>query len=62
MLVETELAERAWEIAEKLKNCENKHSQIDGVEWTGMAKVLDELSGRYDWGILSSLQNDGRGK
>lgn len=59
MQVDTELAERCWEIAERLMDSENEKDNIDGTEWTGMAKVLDEISGRYNWGIIDSLRNDG---
>ena len=55
-MVDKKLAEKAWEIAEWLMDQDSELLRIDGVEWTGIAKVLDELSGRYDWGILEDLK------
>jgi uncharacterized membrane protein len=51
------LARAAWLVAEKNLSSGVKELEIDGIEWTGIAKILDELSGRRDWGIIRDLQN-----
>lgn len=46
------LAERAWRIA----NREMKEGiEATGLTWTGVAQLLDELSGKRKWGILETL-------
>ena len=52
------LAERAWKIANQLMSSDNQNLQADGLEWTGIAKILDELSGRFKWGILEDLSKE----
>jgi len=46
------MAERAWSIANREMELGNESS---GLTWTGVAQLLDELSGRKDWGILEVL-------
>jgi len=52
------LAEKAWQFANSLMELDDKKLQISGIEWTGIAKILDEISGRYDWGILKDLKKE----
>ena len=49
------LATRAWEIANKMMEDDWKEF---GWAWTAIAQLLDELSGRNDWGILKVLENE----
>jgi len=55
----SEFAEKAWKVANRLMDSEADELRIDGVEWTGIAKILDELSGRKNWGVLDDLKKIG---
>ena len=49
------LATKAWEIANEMMDNDWK---VFGLAWTAIAQLLDELSGRNDWGILEILENE----
>ena len=55
-MIDEKMAEKAWKIAEYLINSTVENIQISGVEWTGIAKVLDEIASRKSWGILEYLK------
>jgi len=47
------MAELAWEVANKMMD---EGMERFGYAWTAIAQLLDELSGRKDWGILEVLR------
>jgi len=52
--------ENAWKLANYF--AESDFSDIGNVcecgEWTGIAKILDEISNNFDWGIIEDLGGD----
>ena len=50
------LAEKAWAIADKLMESDNEWENELGLEFTTVAKVLDEVTGRHNWGILDAVK------
>jgi len=49
------MAELAWKVANKMMD---EGMERFGYAWTAIAQLLDELSGRKDWGILEVLKNE----
>jgi len=47
------LAERAWKFA--MYFMETDRTDV-AMEWTGVAKVLEEISGKKDYGIIKTLR------
>jgi len=48
------MAELAWKVADKMMD---EGMERFGYAWTAIAQLLDELSGRKDWGILEVLKD-----
>ena len=48
------MAELAWKVADKMVD---EGMERFGYAWTAIAQLLDELSGKKDWGILEVLKD-----
>ena len=47
------LAKKAWKLAVYYNETDRPNI---GMEWTGVAKLLEEIGGIKDWGIIESLK------
>ena len=48
-----ELAKKAWKLA---VYCNETDRPNIGMEWAGIAKLLEEIDGIRNWGIIESLK------
>lgn len=51
------LSEKIWNEADRLMDSDDELENEMGLQLTIVAQVLDEISGRFDWGILEALKD-----
>jgi len=50
------LADKAWKFADKLMQSDDEYAEKLGLEITTVAKVLDAVTGRYNWELLDLVK------